>query len=74
MFDRIDIDKEELQKKLLKYASLHYIELSATVCKTQRLKDRFKEASPTETFPAELFDKTVKKLNLYTSKVLLDSD
>lgn len=66
MFDRIDIDKEELQKKLLKYASLHYIELSATVCKTQRLKDRFKEASPTETFPAELFDKTVKKLNLYT--------
>ena len=66
MFDRIDIDKEELQKKLLKYSSLHYIELSATVCKTQRLKDRFKEASPTETFPAELFDKTVKKLNLYT--------
>lgn len=66
MYDSIDIDKEELQKKLLKYASLRYIELNAEVCRTQRLKDRFKEASPTETFPAELFDKTVKELNLYT--------
>lgn len=66
MYDSINIDKEELQKKLLKYASLRYIELNGEVCKTQRLKDRFKEASPTETFPTELFDKTVKELNLYT--------
>lgn len=66
MYDSININKEELQKKLLKYASLRYIELNAEVCKTQRLKDRFKETSPTETFPAELFDKTVKELNLYT--------
>jgi phage integrase family site-specific recombinase len=66
LYDSINIDKEELQKKLLKYASLRYIELNAEVCRTQRLKDRFKEASPTETFPAELFDKTVKELNLYT--------
>lgn len=65
IYDSINIDKEELQKKLLKYASLRYIELNDEVCKTQRLKDRFKEASPTETFPAELFDKTVKELNLY---------
>lgn len=66
MYDSTNIDKEELQKKLLKYASLRYIELNAKMCKTQRLKDRFKEASPTETFPAELFGKTVKELNLYT--------
>ena len=66
LYDSINIDKEELEKKLLNYASLRYIELNGEVCKTQRLKDRFKEASPTETFPAELFDKTVKELNLYT--------
>lgn len=66
MFDRIDMDKEELQKKLLNSASLRYIELNDEECKTQRLKDRFMEASPTETFSAELFDKTVKELNLYT--------
>lgn len=59
MFDSVEINKEELARKLAQYYSLTYQELPSVESTTCRLKDIFVREKPTTEFPLRLFSQTV---------------
>ena len=54
--------KNDMQTKMLEYASLKYKICQSESIKTQKLKDLLANATPSQEFPVELFNKTVKEL------------
>ncbi len=54
--------KNDMQAKILEYASMKYKLCQVESITTQRLKDLLASATPSQEFPVELFNKAVKEL------------
>ena len=54
--------KNDMQAKILEYASMKYKLCQVESITTQRLKDLLASATPSQAFPVELFNKAVKEL------------
>ena len=54
--------KSDLQNKILEYASLKYKACQCKSTKTQRLRDLLASSTPSQEFPVELFNMTVKEV------------
>lgn len=57
-------DKNTIRDKILTKASKIYSELENSICKSKRLQDLFRDATVTDEFPRELFDKAVTEVGL----------
>lgn len=63
MLDSRQIDKEEIRKKLIASASIHYAALDTKKYVAQRLKNILENQKPTTEFPIELFNQAVDTIS-----------
>lgn len=62
-----EIDKENLQKKMMRCVSLKYNAIDSASCIAKKLKADFENAKPLSAFSMDLFKKTVQSITLETN-------